>query len=87
MFDAKPGNGDELGALLKAGRVIALAEAGTVTWYASTISDTSHGIFDTFETDEARQTHHDGQTPAHPGRSLMTCWPPRRSSAASTSSG
>ena len=47
MFDAKPGNGDELGALLKAGRLIALAEAGTVTWYASTISDTSHGIFDT----------------------------------------
>jgi hypothetical protein len=29
VFDAKPGKGDELGALLKPGRVIALAEAGT----------------------------------------------------------
>jgi hypothetical protein len=39
-----------------------------VTWYASTISDTRHGIFATFETDEARQTHLDGQTLASSGQ-------------------
>jgi hypothetical protein len=34
-----------------------------VTWYAFKISDTSYGIFDTFETDEARAAHLGGQIP------------------------
>jgi quinol monooxygenase YgiN len=63
LLEAKPGKGDELGAFLESGRAIAVAEAGTVTWYAFKISDTSYGIFDTFETDDALQAHLDGQIP------------------------
>jgi quinol monooxygenase YgiN len=57
LLDAKPGKGDELAAFLEAGRALALAEEGTVTWYAFKISDTSYGIFDTFETEDARDAH------------------------------
>ena len=63
LLEAKPGKGAELGAFLEAGRTLAAAEIGTVTWYAFKISDTSYGIFDTFETVEARQAHIDGEIP------------------------
>jgi quinol monooxygenase YgiN len=63
LLDAKPGMGDELAAFLEAGRALAQAEEGTVTWYAFKISDTSYGIFDTFETDDARDAHLAGQIP------------------------
>ena len=64
LLEAKPGKGDELAAFLKAGRDLAVAEEGTVTWYAFKISDTSYGIFDTFATDDARTAHINGQIPA-----------------------
>jgi len=64
LLEAKPGKGGELAAFLKAGRELALAEAGTVTWYAFKISDTSYGIFDTFASDDARTAHINGQIPA-----------------------
>ena len=63
LLEAKAGKGDELAAFLKSGRDLAVAEEGTVTWYAFKISDTSYGIFDTFETDEALQAHLDGDIP------------------------
>jgi quinol monooxygenase YgiN len=68
LLEAQPGKGDDLRAFLKQGRAIAAAEIGTVTWYAFRISDTSYGIFDTFETEEARQAHLDGEIPAALGR-------------------
>jgi quinol monooxygenase YgiN len=64
LLEAKAGKGDELAAFLKAGRDLAVAEEGTVTWYAFKISDTSYGIFDTFATDDARTAHINGQIPA-----------------------
>ena len=63
LLEAKPGKGDDLAAFLQAGRALAVAEEGTVTWYAFKISDTSYGIFDTFETDDARDAHLAGQIP------------------------
>jgi quinol monooxygenase YgiN len=63
-LEARPGKGDELGTLLRAARDLAVAEEGTVTWYAFKISDTSYGIFDTFATDDARTAHINGQIPA-----------------------
>jgi quinol monooxygenase YgiN len=63
LLDAKPGKGDDLAAFLEAGRALAVAEEGTVTWYAFKISDTSYGIFDTFDTDDARNAHLAGQIP------------------------
>jgi quinol monooxygenase YgiN len=63
LLEAKPGKEAELRAFLESGRAIAAAEPGTVTWYAFKVSDTSYGIFDTFETDEARQAHLNGDIP------------------------
>jgi hypothetical protein len=64
LLEAKAGKGEQLAAFLKAGRELAVAEQGTITWYAFKISDTSYGIFDTFATDDARTAHINGQIPA-----------------------
>ena len=63
LLEAKPGRGDELAAFLEQGRAIAAAEEGTVTWYAFKLGDTSYGIFDTFEGEQGRQAHIDGEIP------------------------
>jgi quinol monooxygenase YgiN len=63
QLEAVPGKGAELAAFLQAGRELAVAEQGTVTWYAFKISDTRFGIFDSFETDEDRQAHLNGEIP------------------------
>ncbi|WP_460573006.1 putative quinol monooxygenase [Humibacter soli] len=63
ILDAQPGKSDELAAFLIAGREIAITEHGTVTWYAFKLSETRFGVFDTFETAQARQAHIDGEIP------------------------
>lgn len=63
QLEAKPGRGPELGAFLEAGRELAVGEQGTVSWYAFKIDETHYGIFDTFETEEARQAHINGEIP------------------------
>jgi quinol monooxygenase YgiN len=63
LLEAKPGKGDELGTFLQAGRALAVAEQDTVTWYAFKIDDTHYGIFDTFETEAAREAHLGGEIP------------------------
>ena len=68
LLEAKPGKGDELAAFLQQGRELAAAEGGTVTWYAFKISDTTYGIFDTFEDEDGRQAHLNGQIPAALGQ-------------------
>jgi quinol monooxygenase YgiN len=68
LLEARDGQGDQLSAFLEAGREIAAAEQGTVTWYAFKISDTSYGILDTFETEDARAAHLNGQIPAALGQ-------------------
>jgi quinol monooxygenase YgiN len=62
-LEAKPGKGGELAAFLKQGRALAAAEEGTVTWYAFKLSDTTYGVFDSFETEDARQAHLEGEIP------------------------
>jgi quinol monooxygenase YgiN len=62
-LEAKPGKGEELAAFLKQGRALAAAEEGTVTWYAFKLSDTTYGVFDSFETEDARQAHLEGEIP------------------------
>ncbi len=68
LLEAKPGKGDELGEFLRSGRELAAAEGGTVTWYAFRLSDTSYGIFDTFEDEDGRQAHLNGEIPAALGK-------------------
>jgi len=57
---AKPGKADELAAFLASALPLAEAEPGTVNWYAIKIDDSTYGIFDTFETEDARQAHING---------------------------
>ena len=64
LLEAKPGKGDELADFLKQGRELAAAESGTVTWYAFRLSETTYGIFDTFDGEEGREAHLNGQIPA-----------------------
>jgi quinol monooxygenase YgiN len=62
-LEAKPGKGEALGEFLEAGRELAVAEEQTVTWYAFKIDETHYGIFDTFESEDGRQAHIDGEIP------------------------
>ncbi len=74
LLEAKPEKGGELAAFLEGGLSIAAAEEGTVTWYAFKISDTSYGIFDTFESEDARHAHLNGEIPralVHVGADLL----------------
>jgi quinol monooxygenase YgiN len=64
LLEAKPGKGDELAAFLEQGRAIAAAEPETVTWYAFKLSDTTYGVFDTFNDEAGLQAHLNGQIPA-----------------------
>ncbi len=54
----------ELAAFLRQGRELAVAETGTVSWYAFQLSETTFGVFDTFESEDGRQAHLDGQIAA-----------------------
>ncbi len=38
-------------AAFEGGRALAVAEEGTVTWYAFKVDASTYGIFDTFETE------------------------------------
>ena len=68
QLEAKPGAGEQLAAVLESARALAAAETGTVSWYAFRISDTRFGIFDTFDTEEGRQAHLNGEIPAALGQ-------------------
>jgi quinol monooxygenase YgiN len=57
---AKPGKADELGEFLASALPLAQAEPGTLTWYAIKIDDSTYGIFDTFDTQDARHAHING---------------------------
>lgn len=57
---AKPGKAADVEALLKGALSMAQNEVGTITWYAFAEDEGSYGIFDTFETEAARQAHLDG---------------------------
>lgn len=61
QLEARTGKGDALGEFLKAGRELAIAEEGTVTWYAIRIDETHFGIFDTFESEDGRRAHLEGE--------------------------
>jgi quinol monooxygenase YgiN len=63
LLEAKPEKGPDLAAFLESGRALAAAELGTVTWYAFKVDETTYGIFDTFETDDARNAHLEGEIP------------------------
>ena len=62
--EARPGKEDQVLEFLKSALPLAEAEPGTVRWYALQIGPSTFGIFDTFETDEARTAHLEGDIAA-----------------------
>lgn len=62
-LQAQEGKGEALATFLKRGRAIAAEEPGTVTWYAFQLDETTFGVFDSFDTEEARQEHVSGRIP------------------------
>ncbi|HVS93515.1 MAG TPA: hypothetical protein VHE59_15855 [Mucilaginibacter sp.] len=63
-LEAKPGMENELESLLKSALPLAQAEPATVSWYAWRIDNAVFGIFDTFEAEEGREAHLNGQIAA-----------------------
>jgi quinol monooxygenase YgiN len=63
LLEAKPGKEAELAAFLEQGRALAAAEPGTLTWYAFRVNESTFGIFDTFENEDGRQAHLNGEIP------------------------
>jgi quinol monooxygenase YgiN len=57
---AKPDKAEDLAAFLASAQPLALAEPGTLTWYATRLSSDDFAIFDTFADDGGRQTHLQG---------------------------
>ena len=59
--EAKPGKEQEVAAFLKSALPLAQAEADTVRWYGLQIGPSTFGIFDTFETEDGRTGHLQGE--------------------------
>jgi len=59
--EAKPGKENEVLEFLKSALPLAQAEEGTVRWYALQIGESTFGVFDTFETEDARDSHLGGE--------------------------
>ncbi len=58
---AKPGKEAAVEAFLQQGAAMSRQETGTVTWYALKEGEGRYGIFDTFEAEEGREAHLNGE--------------------------
>jgi quinol monooxygenase YgiN len=54
---AKPGKEEEVAAFLAGARDLAMAEAGTVSWFAIRFDTDTFAIFDTFNDETGREAH------------------------------
>ncbi len=63
-LEAKPGKEEEVAEFLKSALPLAEAESLTVNWYAWRTGDFVFGIFDTFETEQGRDAHLNGEIAA-----------------------
>lgn len=62
--EAKPGKEKQVGEFLKSALPMAQAETETVRWYGLQINENTFGIFDTFETEDGRKAHLQGEIAA-----------------------
>ncbi len=62
--EAKPGKETQVAEFLKSALPIAKGEAETVRWYGLQINENTFGIFDTFETEDGRKAHLQGEIAA-----------------------
>lgn len=63
-LEAKPEKIDEVAEFLKRALPMVDQEPDTVSWYAIRLGPTTFSIFDTFEGNEGRQAHLNGQVAA-----------------------
>ena len=61
MLKAKPGKEAEVEAFLAQGASLANNEPKTVTWYGVKMAPGMYGVFDTFNDEEGRDAHLNGQ--------------------------
>ena len=62
--EAKPGKEADVAEFLKSALPLVEAEPATVRWYGLKINENTFGIFDTFETEDGRSAHLQGQIAA-----------------------
>ncbi|QDW27233.1 antibiotic biosynthesis monooxygenase [Pedobacter sp. KBS0701] len=62
-LEAKPGKEQQLADFLKNALPLAVAEPGTIRWYALQIGPSTFGIFDTFADEAGRDAHLNGDIP------------------------
>jgi quinol monooxygenase YgiN len=60
-LEAKPGRESDVEKLLAGALPLAVAEAGTQTWFAWRMGPSTFGVFDTFEDEDGRQAHLSGE--------------------------
>lgn len=58
---AKPETAKEVASFIKDAVELARNENKTITWYSFQVNETTFGIFDTFETEEGREAHLNGE--------------------------
>jgi quinol monooxygenase YgiN len=61
LIEAKPDKASAVAELLDGAAALARQEANTVTWYAFRAGPTSFGVFDTFDNENGRRAHLEGQ--------------------------
>ncbi len=60
-MEAKPGKEQMVADLLRSALPLAQAEGQTIRWYALKINENTFGIFDSFETEDGRSAHLQGE--------------------------
>ena len=60
-LEARPGKADEVESFLRSALTLVEAEMGTTTWFAFKIGPSTFGIFDTFQNEEGRDAHVNGE--------------------------
>jgi quinol monooxygenase YgiN len=61
MLKAKPGKESDVEAFLKQGATMSNDEPKTVTWYGVKMAPGMYGVFDTFDDEEGRDAHMNGE--------------------------
>jgi quinol monooxygenase YgiN len=61
MLTARPGKEEDVEAFLTQGASMANDEPQTVTWYGVKIMPGMYGVFDTFDDEEGRDAHLNGE--------------------------
>lgn len=61
MLKARPGREADVEAFLKQGAVMSKDEAQTINWYGVKMGPGTYGVFDTFNDEEGRDAHLNGE--------------------------